>query len=739
MGDTGAELELRPDGAVEPAVLHGEIVEDEPRPVVVRVVAVVVRQPVHLVATLRESERAKRAGERAKALPRDVARAGWTTGQGWLSWTRRAGQALTHGHLREQVRLARLAGNSQALAEWTERLDAARDHRATRLQELPTTLWGVLFAALIAVGVLVSLALVGGVAAWAWPGGMGWVEWWGAVGSVLSTVVAVLTAALVFATWAGPVALLAGGWREGQRVANPPLWLLAPDDRARRGEAITPTIVVVALRDLGIAPLTKAIKEMGDAGAAMLSPIAIAGCGVEVDVTLPSGVSTAEVQARHRKLAENLTRHEHEVFVTIPPAPRTVRLWIADSGALDEPIGPSPLVLDDSLTADVYGGRAPWGETLRSDSAAIALLQRHVLVTGLSNQGKTAALRALALWLALDAVVEFRLADLKGLGDWHMFDGLAEPLIEGPTDEHVIEATHMLEGGVEEMERRIGALDKDKYPNGVTRELARQKGSGFHPLFLIVDEAQVAFMCPAVGPDKRPYGGSKNTSRYFMAARKLLNQGRGVNVHLWQGTQDPTDQNLPVLVREAAHIRAALALGTESQSRMALGDKAVNGGAAPHLLRQGLDKGTLVVTGDGVDLPAGQAATTIRTHYVDGEAATAITSRAIALRGERRPTVSLEKPRPAQVDHLVNVRAVLGDEPRLRTTRVIGLLGELDARTYEDWTHGDLARELAAEGVTVRKFDGLKVVRTDDVERALDSRGTRALAAHHRDRDVPPS
>jgi S-DNA-T family DNA segregation ATPase FtsK/SpoIIIE len=189
------------------------------------------------------------------------------------------------------------------------------------------------------------------------------------------------------------------------------------------GEPITPSIVVKALRDLGIAPLRNAIKEMGDAGASMLGPIRIAGCGIEVDVTLPSGVSTDEVQKRRRKLAENLSRHEHEVFITIPPAARTVRLWVADSGALDEPIGPSPLTTDDTLTANYAKGRAPWGQDLRGDAAMLSLFQRHLLITGLSNQGKTAALRALALWLALDRTVEFRVADLKGAGDWAMFNG----------------------------------------------------------------------------------------------------------------------------------------------------------------------------------------------------------------------------------------------------------------------------------------------------------------------------
>ncbi len=268
----------------------------------------------------------------------------------------------------------------------------------------------------------------------------------------------------------------------------------APAGQTPDSVAITPSIVVTALRDLGISALRKGITDMADAGAAMLGPIRIAGCGVEVDVTLPSGVSTDEVQNRRRKLAENLGRHRHEVFITIPEAARTVRLWIADSGALDEPIGPSPLVVDATMGADWRTGRAPWGVDLRGDQVAMSLFQRHMLVTGLSNQGKTASLRALALWLALDPTVEFWIADLKGVGDWAMFDGLATTLIQGPTDEHVIAATHMLEEAVAEMERRIVAVQESGSTDGITREMERTPDSGFHPLILLVDEAQVAFM-----------------------------------------------------------------------------------------------------------------------------------------------------------------------------------------------------------------------------------------------------
>lgn len=404
----------------------------------------------------------------------------------------------------------------------------------------------------------------------------------------------------------------------------------------------------------------------------MLGPIRIAGCGIEVDVTLPSGVSTNEVQQRRRKLAENLTRHEHEVFITIPEAARTVRLWVADSGALDEPIGPSPLVTDETMTADYAKGKAPWGQDLRGDAAALSLYQRHLLITGLSNQGKTVALRSLALWVALDKSVQFLMGDLKGVGDWNMFDGLATTLIQGPTDEHVVQVTEMVEGAVEEMNRRLQA----------------PPGTVFPALIVLVDEAQVAFMCPVKDEDKRPYGGSKSNSRYFMAVRKIHNQGRAVNVLMWQGTQDPTDQNLPKLVREGAHTRASLALGTESQARMALGDKAVDGGAAPNLLRPGLDQGTLVVASSGIDIPKGQSSITVRTHYIDDDAAEAITDRAKALRDGVTTLHAID--RGEDRDPLTDIASVVGDAPRVRTKDVLARLATLNADAYGGWSFTDL-------------------------------------------------
>ncbi|WP_055540182.1 FtsK/SpoIIIE domain-containing protein, partial [Streptomyces neyagawaensis] len=686
MGDNVVHLHKNPETSTEPAPVTTLTVVPDPAP------------PAPIPLWVRSGRAVKTAvtHESTRTAARAVVRHGLYTFNGGRIVARRTWDGRTGSRYERMIRAAEAAGNLEAAEEWEERLQRFRDARHRRRMDLlhspVDAAKGALVGTGMGIGGLVALGVVLAIAnkdvTEVVTPLMAVIEFIG----LLITIVQVVWGPLISI---GPFLALLALWAVGSKQQAAPQWALPAHVRNGEGEPITPSIVVKALRDLGIPALRNAIKDMGDAGASMLSPIVIAGCGVEVDVTLPSGVSTIEVQQRRRKLAENLSRHEHEVFITIPEAARTVRLWVADSGALDEPIGPSPLVTDETMTADYTKGRAPWGQDLRGDAASLSLYQRHLLITGLSNQGKTASLRALALWAALDKRVEFRIADLKGVGDWAMFDGLATVLIQGPTDEHVIEATEMVEDVLEEMNRRIEARRLDP-------------GAVFDPLICVVDEAQVAFMCPAVDDDKRPYGGSKATSRYFMGVRKIHNQGRAVDVLMWQGTQDPTDQNLPKLVREGAHTRASLALGTESQAVMALGEKAVNGGAAPHLLRQGLDKGTLVVASDGIAIPKGQSALTVRTHYIDDDEAKAITDRAKAIRDGVTTLHSID--RTEERDPLADIAGVMGDAERAYTQDILKRLAVLSEDAYGGWTFGDLKRVLEAAGVEAYKSHGRMTV-----------------------------
>lgn len=997
---------------------------------------------------------------------------------------KRMHEARTNARYERMMRAAEAVGDWDRLEKWEALGEKARDRRHRHVMQriaAPVELAkGLAISSVALTAVLLALGFL------LFAGSGDSADVLGPIRALIALVTWVAWAVAI--SW-GPLVLalpwlvVLALWHVGRRSGATPAWL-APTATRTDGEEITPSVVVTAFRDLGIPELRKRITAMGDAGAGMLSPIRIAGCGSEVDVSLPRGATaSSKVLALHERLAENLGRRPYEVHLSLPSA-GTVRVWAADSGALDEPIGLSPMILDATLTSSYERGSAPWGQSLRGDPLTMSLYQRHLLITGNSNQGKalatdtpiptpgdwttmgalqvgdqvfgadgsvcnvtgafdvmndhecyelvfsdgtsivadaehlwyteTAASRAaesqhrrrrrdnpdgtlrphgndqtwkhalpsvkttaqiaataryvssgrntpnhsipvagalqlaeadlpldpyilgywlgdgasagasiscgdedvepltrelesaglycranrdrtcwrltfsthpldkipgrsgrsatnvlrqlgllhnkhipgiylraserqraallaglldsdgtinpkegmvefgicrqqldegfvelvqslgfkirrtakrvkgraeasstcykttfrprrqvfrlkrkadkvwigrtdfksgrryitdvrrvpsvpvrciavdspdhlflasrafipthntramlsLALWLAQDPSVEFRIADLKGMNDktgrsdWSPMDRpeISTKFISGPTDDHVIAATEMLEGAVTEMQRRLVA------------------GGPWTPLIVICDEAQQAFMCPEVGPDGRPYGGKKATSRYFMAARKIHNQGRVVDVLLWTGTQDPTDQNLPELVRNGAHIRASLAVGTAAKSAMALGEKAVQAGAAPHLLRPGLDKGTLVVAGDGAPLEAGQASVTVRTHYIDDEAAQELADRAVARRAPRQ-AVNLDEPR----DLLADVAQALGDDEMVRAKDVAVRLRKL-VPGHPDYAHLDgqqLTDLLGVRGVEVRRKDGYPMVRTNRVQRAIEDR-----------------
>lgn len=701
--EPSTEVAVRNPGEVE-QVIDAELVPKPAptRPAPVTIVGTIVQRPVHAVTTAvthkHTKTAAKAATRNALYIPAGAAVIG-----------RRLWEAKTNSRYERIMRGSEAVGNYERLEEWEARSEKARERRHKRRMdwfEAPAKL--IRAATFALVGFTAALLALGGVLA------VGYHD-----PSWIAAPIMRCVDLIVWVSWAvtiawGPLVLALPWlvvltlWHIGRTMGKTPVWLMS----GKRTEVeITPSIVVVAYRDCGIAELAKRITAMEDAGAAMVGPITHAGSGQEFDVTPPrGGAALSRILGQRDRIAEGLGRHPYELHMSIVER-GVIRNWAAYPGALDDPIGTSPLVTDVDMRADYRNGRAPWGQNLRGDLVEISPYQRHVIVTGMSNQGKTRVLIALALWLALDKTVEFHIADLKGMNDktgvsdWEPFRDIATTFIAGPTDSHIVAATEMMEDSVDEMNRRLAT-----------------PGGTWTPRVTIVDEAQKAYMCPLKDEQGHQYGGKKADSRFFKAARELHNQGRVVDALLWQGTQDPTNENLPEMVREGAHIRGCLAIGTPGKAKMAIGENAINGGAAPHLLRPGLDKGTLVVAGDLSafgDRDVAQSSVTVRTYFIDHEPACEIAERAKVLRGP------VQRPDPAEVrDLLTDVADAHGPDEIVRASDMPARLRELapDYRPYQTLDGTRLAELLEGEGVEVKPLKGFPVIRRERVYAALDAR-----------------
>jgi S-DNA-T family DNA segregation ATPase FtsK/SpoIIIE len=142
--------------------------------------------------------------------------------------------ALTYGPVREQIRLARLAGDRDALAEWTQRLTSLKDGRAERLRALPVTLAAGLRTLFMLVCVLGGLLLVVGLWLAFTPGSIGWFGWWILIRRILNGTLTALSVTVRAILWAAPPTLLVAARREGRRAAAPPRWLFSPQERRGR-------------------------------------------------------------------------------------------------------------------------------------------------------------------------------------------------------------------------------------------------------------------------------------------------------------------------------------------------------------------------------------------------------------------------------------------------------------------------------------------------------------------------
>jgi S-DNA-T family DNA segregation ATPase FtsK/SpoIIIE len=614
------------------------------------------------------------------------------------------------------LRHAEATADTAGLLEWEQRAEQARQRRHDRRMRWLNQPFGlakaVLAGAVTVLGILVVLGVIlavsGGRAADVW-----------VPLATAGTVLRWLILAVSFLLWwpvllvAAPVSALVGCWWAGRKTATVPAWLATPAERAQSYAILTEDLISTALANSRVSALNQALKR-GGALEYVITPREQAG-GTYAQVRLPLGAVAADFLTADpiERLAGNLGRHKHEVYPQRQPDAdaRVLDLWVADQGTMDKPAPAWPLLTEGEF--DVFRDRLPLGVTPRGEPIEQGMLNRHGLTGASSKQGKTAYVRLKFLGLSLDPTAELRIADLKGDGDWSMFAPRAHTLIEGSAIEQTTATCQMLEQLVAEMVRRYDAKRAAGIRGNITRELSRRPGSGFHPIFAVVDECQVLYA------EELPIGGTKNESRAWKASKRLHDQARAVNIHLDQATQRPNDRTLPVPVREGVHVRSALYVPNYTTAKMVLAD-AADMGARPQDLRMGRDAGTVVLTGEIDDLPTGMAFVICKSHYVDTHAAYAVIERAmqiLARHGRRVHDTDEPGGEPAR-DFIADLNCVLRGQARERTEVLRQRLAELHAPTYEGLSAVDLSTELKRWHIPIRKSNGQSTIAAEDVAQA---------------------
>ncbi|WP_163552034.1 ATP-binding protein [Candidatus Frankia alpina] len=497
-------------------------------------------------------------------------------GAGHAVWARRAADAATHAAIREQIRAARARGDAAELADWLDRLQAAKNSRRQRLASLPevvkasaiTAAAGVLViaAGLVAIGIVVGVVT---------PLGIGWGNYWTFLGWLLgtlvtwATVLVPLAAAGLVPTW------LLAAWRTGREQGAAAGWVATSTDDIDID--IDERTITQALAALRIPQITAYLKT--GAPLQYLTPARADGRGTHAVVRLPS-VSAERIVRRREDLAAGLHRRPNEVWPSMGTEAGILDMWIADKGALTAGAGPYPLLHDGDV--DVFKG-VPFGKSLRGDPLTLQVFGRNTITAGMPEQGKSSVARVVMLGIGLDPTTELRIWVPDSNYDFEAFKPRCSRYVMGAEKDNIEQICLDLEELVDEIQIRGEKLIEYGEPE-VTRKLA-SAGVGMHPIGALLEEAHIAFSDDTFG------------ERIIAACESIVRLGRKRFIHLIISTQATTGNSVPQAVTMNCANGICFAVARWQENDAVLGQGAYSAGHRATDLIPGVDKGNAVVRG----------------------------------------------------------------------------------------------------------------------------------------------
>jgi S-DNA-T family DNA segregation ATPase FtsK/SpoIIIE len=223
----------------------------------------------------------------------------------------------------------------------------------------------------------------------------------------------------------------------------------------------------------------------------------------------------------------------------------------------------------------------------RQRQVKTVLFQRNFLVAGQPGSGKTYGARTLATIGLLDPTCELKIAEFKGVGDFLDFAPFCSTYVVGVDDEAFEAGRDIIAWALAEAGRRgkriFAAKKSGEAPHGkVTPELSARKGSGLHPVMIVLDEVHELF---AVFPDAAD------------DCERAIKRLRALNIFFVLATQIPDKSSLPPNIVRCVTIRWAMSLGGQMENDMVLGTGAYKSGLSATVYRPEIDAGWGIIKG----------------------------------------------------------------------------------------------------------------------------------------------
>lgn len=447
------------------------------------------------------------------------------------------------------------------------------------------------------------------------------------------------------------------------------------------------------------------------------------GPGFLAQVALPPGIVATDVIDRRDRLAAGLRLPQDQVWPETVKGehPGRLNIFVSDRpvSAMRQPAWP---LLDQGSTD--YFEPMPYGADIRLRPKPWLLAERNSLFGGIPGSGKSLAARNVLLGAVLDPLVIPAISELKGSGDYDMFEPLCPRGLYwcGADDAAVRNSVRIIEWLHQQCEVRppIIAEYARKGMNTVKKlnRVMAEHDERLRPIVALFDEYQELNSHSDVG---------KYASAMLLSAIK---RGRSLGIHVIVCTQRFDKDSLPKSISSLVTNRAALAVPAQPETDMILGTSAYRTGARPTAFVPGDDSGWMVRAGFSPGFE------TIRAAYIDDKQAEAICARAIAMRnGTEAPTT----PRVHARNLLADVRQVWpADETGWWLDDVLAGLQQLDD-AYAEMDKATLSAALKAVNWAPqpvhRKIDGVGKTLVGLQLAAMPDSPTPAIDS---DRDIAP-